>query len=63
MRNRNTIELLGFSKSGRYGGTFAYMDITLEFVAWISIEFKLYVINEFQRFKDEENDRLKLDGR
>src|SRR5690606_28520627 len=104
MRNRNTIELLGFwetiynpnfkpvefdgfrkqaglnsfvmtpkrwiestgaigivSKSGRYGGTLAHKDIALEFAAWISIEFKLYVIKEFQRLKDEENDRLKLD--
>ncbi|MFD2557104.1 KilA-N domain-containing protein [Sphingobacterium tabacisoli] len=104
IRNRNTIELLGFwemiynpdfkplefegfrkqaglnsfvmtpkrwiestnaigiiSKSGRYGGTFAHKDIALEFASWISIEFKLYVIKEFQRLKDDENDRLKLD--
>ena len=104
MRNRNTIELLGFwetiynsnfkplefegfkkqaglnsfvmtpkkwientaaigliSKSGRYGGTFAHKDIALEFASWISIEFKLYVIKEFQRLKDDENDRLKLE--
>jgi hypothetical protein len=104
MRNRNTIELLGFwesiynpnfkplefegfrkqaglnsfvmtpkrwiestnamgiiSKSGRYGGTFAHKDIAFEFASWISIEFKLYVIKEFQRLKNEENDRLKLE--
>lgn len=104
MRNRNTIELLGFwetiyntnfkplefegfrkqaglnsfvmtpkrwiegtnaigivSKSGRYGGTFAHKDIAFEFASWISIEFKLYVIKEFQRLKDDENDRLKLE--
>ena len=104
MRNRNTIELLGFwetiynpnfkplefegfrkqaglnsfvmtpkrwiettnavgivSKSGRYGGTFAHKDIALEFASWISIEFKLYVIKEFQRLKDDENNRLKLE--
>ena len=104
MRNRNTIELLGFwetiynpkfkpvefdgfrkqsglnsfvmtpkrwiedtnaigivSKSGRYGGTFAHKDIALEFASWISIEFKLYTIKEFQRLKDEENNRLKLE--
>ena len=104
MRNRNTIELLGFwetiynpnfkpvefdgfrkqaglnsfvmtpkrwientnaigivSKSGRYGGTFAHKDIALEFASWISIEFKLYIIKEFQRLKTEENDRQKLD--
>jgi hypothetical protein len=104
MRNRNTIELLGFwelmynpsfkpvefdgfrkqaglnsfvmtpkrwiestnaigivSKPGRYGGTFAHKDIALEFASWISIEFKLYVIKEFQRLKDEESNNLKLD--
>lgn len=104
IRNRNTIELLGFwetiynpnfkplefegfrkqaglnsfvmtpkrwiettnaigivSKAGRYGGTFAHKDIALEFASWISIEFKLYVIKEFQRLKDDENNRLKLE--
>ncbi|MGN7788046.1 KilA-N domain-containing protein [Niabella sp. 22666] len=104
MRNRNTIELLGFwetiynpgfkpvefdgfrkqaglnsfvmtpkrwiestnaigivSKAGRYGGTFAHKDIALEFASWISIEFKLYIIKEFQRLKDDENNRLQLD--
>ncbi|HQF11816.1 MAG TPA: KilA-N domain-containing protein, partial [Paludibacteraceae bacterium] len=104
MRNRNTIELLGFwemiynpgfkplefegfrkqaglnsfvmtpkkwieatnaigiiSKSGRYGGTFAHKDIAFEFASWISIEFKLYLIKEFQRLKDDESDRLKLE--
>src|SRR3989344_8071083 len=103
LRNRNTIELLGFweilynphfkpvefdgfrnqaglnsfvmtpkrwiettvaigiiSKSGRYGGTFAHKDIAFEFASWISIEFKLYIIKEFQRLKEGENDRLKL---
>ena len=48
------------SKSGRYGGTFAHRDIAFEFASWISSEFKLYLIKEFQRLKDEENDRLKL---
>ncbi len=104
LRNRNTVELLGFwetiynpnfkplefegfrkqaglnsfvmtpkkwiestnaigivSKSGRYGGTFAHKDIALEFASWISIEFKLYVIKEFQRLKEVENNREKLD--
>ena len=104
LRNRNTIELLGFwellnnpdfkpvefdgfrkqaglnsftmtpkkwiettnsigiiSKSGRFGGTFAHKDIAFEFASWISIEFKLYFIKEFQRLKDDENNRLKLD--
>jgi hypothetical protein len=104
LRNRNTIELLGFweqlynpifkplefegfrkqaglnsfvltpkkwiettnaigvvSKSGRYGGTFAHKDIAFEFASWISIEFKLYIIKEFQRLKEDENNRRKLD--
>jgi hypothetical protein len=103
LRNRNTIELLGFwetmynsnfkplefegfrkqaglnsfvltpkkwiettnavginSKSGRYGGTFAHKDIAFEFASWISIEFKLFIIKEFQRLKDDESDRLNL---
>jgi hypothetical protein len=49
------------SKSGRYGGTYAHKDIAFEFASWISIEFKLYIIKEFQRLKEDENDRLKLD--
>jgi hypothetical protein len=49
------------SKSGRYGGTFAHKDIAFEFASWISIEFKLYVIKEFQRLKDDENQRLSLE--
>lgn len=104
MRNRNTIELLGFwetmynqdfkplefegfrnqaglnsfvmtpkrwiestnaigivSKAGRYGGTFAHKDIALEFASWISIEFKLFVIKEFQRLKEEENNKGQLE--
>lgn len=104
LRNRNTIELLGFwemiynpnfkpvefdgfrkqaglnsfvltpkrwiestnaigiiSKSGRYGGTFAHKDIALEFASWISIEFKLYIIKEFQRLKENENNHLNLE--
>lgn len=48
------------SKPGRYGGTYAHKDIAFEFASWISVEFKLYLIKEFQRLKDEENDRLKL---
>jgi hypothetical protein len=48
------------SKPGRYGGTFAHRDIAFEFASWISIEFKLYIIKEFQRLKEEENDRLQL---
>ncbi len=49
------------SKSGRYGGTYAHKDIAFEFASWISSEFKLYLIVEFQRLKDSENDRLKLE--
>ena len=49
------------SKSGRYGGIFAHKDIAFEFASWISIEFKLYIIKEFQRLKADENDRLKLE--
>jgi hypothetical protein len=49
------------SKSGMYGGTFAHKVIAFEFASWISIEFKLYVIKEFQRLKTDENDRLKLE--
>jgi hypothetical protein len=48
------------SRSGRYGGTFAHKDIAFEFASWISVEFKLFLIKDFQRLKDEENDRLKL---
>jgi len=49
------------AKSGRYGGgTFAHKDIAFEFASWISAEFKLYLIKEFQRLKSEENERLIL---
>ncbi len=48
------------SKQGRYGGTFAHKDIAFEFAAWISVEFKLYPIKEFQRLKEDENSRLSL---
>ncbi|MBC7525133.1 MAG: KilA-N domain-containing protein [Flavobacterium sp.] len=47
--------------TGRYGGTFAHSDIAFEFGMWISAEFKIYLIKEFQRLKEDENDRLKLD--
>lgn len=49
------------SSTGRYGGTYAHKDIAFEFASWVSVEFKLFLIKEFQRLKDEENDRLKLD--
>jgi hypothetical protein len=48
------------SKSGRYGGTYAHRDIAFEFASWISSEFKLYLIKEFDRLKDDENLRLSL---
>ena len=48
------------SKAGRYGGTFAHRDIAFEFASWISVEFKLYLIKEFQRLKEDENRRLSL---
>ena len=50
------------SKSGRYGGgTYAHKDIAFEFGSWLSAEFKLYLIKEFQRLKEDENSRLSLD--
>lgn len=48
------------SKPGRYGGTFAHKDIAFEFATWISVEFKLFLIKEFQRLKEDENSRLSL---
>jgi len=49
------------SKAGRYGGTYAHKDIAFEFASWISVEFKLYLIKEFQRLKDEEKKQLGWD--
>jgi KilA-N domain len=51
------------SKSGRYGGTYAHKEIAFEFASWISAEFKLYLIKEFQRLKDEELKQLGWDIR
>jgi hypothetical protein len=51
------------SKSGRYGGTYAHKDIAFEFASWISPQFKLYLIKEFQRLKDEELKQLGWDIR
>jgi len=50
-----------YVQSGRYGGTYAHKDIAFEFGSAISAVFKLYLIKEFQRLKDEESSRLKLD--
>lgn len=48
-----------YSKSGRYnGGTYAHKDIAFEFATWISVEFKLYLITEFERLKEEEQKQL-----
>jgi hypothetical protein len=51
------------AKSGRYGGTYAHKDIAFEFASWISPQFKLYLIKEFQRLKDEELKQLGWDIR
>ena len=51
------------SKAGRYGGTFAHKDIAFEFASWISVEFKLYLIKEFQRLKEVEHKQLGWDIR
>ena len=48
------------SSAGRYGGTYAHKDIAFEFASWVSVEFKLYLIKEFQRLKNDENRRLSL---
>ena len=49
------------SKSGRYGGTFAHKDIAFEFASWISAEFKLYVIKDYQRLKEAETSQSALE--
>ena len=46
------------AKAGRYGGTYAHKDIAFEFGMWISAEFKIYLIKEFQRLKEKEHDNL-----
>ena len=49
------------SRSGRYGGTFAHKDIAFEFASWVSAEFKLYIIKDYQRLKADENSRISLE--
>ena len=49
------------AKAGRYGGTYAHSDIAFEFGMWISAEFKVYLIKEFKRLKEDESDRLQLE--
>lgn len=48
------------SKSGRYGGTYAHYDIAMEFASWLSPEFKLYIIQDYKRLKEDENSKLSL---
>lgn len=60
IKSTNAIGMV--SKSGRYGGgTFAHKDIAFEFASWISPEFKLYIIKDYQRLKEDESHRLALD--
>lgn len=49
------------SKSGRYGGTYAHKDIAFEFASWVSPEFKLYIIKDYERLKEDENSKLSLE--
>ncbi len=55
----NATNAIGFVvKSGRYGGTYAHKDIAFKFASWISVEFELYIVKEFQRLKEEEQKQL-----
>ena len=55
----NTTNAIGIvSKSGRYGGTFAHKDIAFKFASWVSVEFELYIVKEFQRLKQEEQKQI-----
>ena len=58
IENVNAIGIV--TKAGRYGGTYAHSDIALEFASWISAEFKLYIMKDYQRLKRDENSRLSL---
>ncbi len=46
------------AKAGRYGGTYAHKDIAFKFASWISVEFELYIVKEFQRLKEEEQKQI-----
>jgi len=59
IQNTNAVGII--SKPGRYGGTFAHQDIAFEFASWISAEFKLYLLKEFQRLKEEEGKSKSLE--
>ena len=56
MQKTNAIGII--SKAGRYGGTYAHKDIAFEFAMWISPEFKVYLIREFQRLKEQEQAQI-----
>jgi hypothetical protein len=59
IKSTNAVGII--SKSGRYGGTYAHTDIAFEFASWISAEFKLYIIKDYQRLKAEKNNMLSLE--
>jgi len=55
----NATNAIGFAvKSGRYGGTYAHKDIAFKFASWISVEFELYIVKEFQRLKEDEQKQI-----
>ena len=56
MERTNAISLQ--AKAGRYGGTYAHKDLAFEFASWVSPQFKLYLLREFQRLKEEEQKQL-----
>lgn len=58
IKNTNAIGIV--SKSGRGGGTYAHTDIAFEFASWVSAEFKLYIIKDYQRLKIDEAKRLEI---
>ena len=51
------------AKAGRYGGTYAHLDIAFEFASWISPEFNLYIFQYYQRFKQEEAYKIRSNGK
>lgn len=60
----NTTQAIGLqAKAGRYGGTYAHKDIAFEFAMWISAEFKIYLIKEFQRLKEQEQTQQEWNAR
>ena len=56
VKTTNAIGII--SKSGRYGGTYAHKEIAFKFASWISVEFELYIVKEFQRLKQEEQNKI-----